>query len=209
MVMVVLHFFFCLLLLHILNFNFSWDFVPIGCLVNSYVVNHVLLREMGGAIRVARPLTSDSQVKDHVEFLIEGPVTTWLALLDRFIYLTIIVEINTIRMPIGGICMETIVKALCIVMSFMRVKAFSMERGMNVIRILANPFHNINFTASWPSNLVNIISKHPESRPDTFSMRKLCPHFNFTIHPRVFSLCLEATRSVLTTSIIFFQGLKD
>lgn len=143
-----------LIIFNILAWILNW---PVS-LIDSHVVNQELLREVSLAVGVTRPVASNCQVKNYEVVLIEGPVTAWLTLVNAVVHLAIEEEVNVLWLPVNSIGMEIIIEAITAVIVMGGVITRSMERSMNIVRILTNPFQNINLTASWPSNLADVVS---------------------------------------------------
>src|SRR5437588_580310 len=48
-----------------------------------------------------------------------------------------------------------------------------MKCAMNDRRFLTDIFHDVDLAASWPAGGTDVVTQHPESRPDTLAVRDL------------------------------------
>ena len=62
---------------------------------------------------------------------------------------------------------------------------------MDFPRSFTNELHDINFSAAWPPDLWDVVTKCPNGRPDSLTLRQLGTYFDFTKFPRSQTLGLE------------------
>src|SRR5260370_2353692 len=77
-----------------------------------------------------------------------------------------------------------------------------MHGAMNDRRLLADIFHNVNLAAQGPSHRADIVTQHPESRPQTLAVGDFDSSFKAPIGLPKRSLRFQPCRSVITRNTI-------
>src|SRR5713226_9031065 len=77
-----------------------------------------------------------------------------------------------------------------------------MKRAVNGAGLLANVFHDVDFTAGGPTHRGDVVAKHPESGPHPLPYRNLDARFKAAVGLAEEPLCLDASRSVTARDAI-------
>ena len=111
---------------HSLKKCLIFRFTPIQ-LVDSDVVDDILLGELSWTIRISWPVTTYGKIQNNEEFmaLVEWPVTTRLTFVNSIEDLTIEIKLDVIGLPVDSIGMEPILIPLRSVVTFSGVEWWS------------------------------------------------------------------------------------
>jgi len=165
---------------------------------------------MSAAVGITRPVATGGEVQDNEHIsIIEGPFAMSISGGNNLVDMTINGEFESVGLPVDSISMESIAETRGTVVSVAGIKTNTVSRAINVVGIFSDELHNVDFTASRPSDLVDVVTQQPESGPDAFTMRKLGSHFELSVLDGKFALSLETSRSITATSIVFFQSLDN
>src|SRR5882757_2230288 len=80
--------------------------------------------------------------------------------------------------------------------------AGTVHAAVNLVWLLADIFHNVDFTASGPTGWANVVAKHPKRRPHSLPLRNLNAGFKASIFLVEQTLRLQPGRGVLTSDTI-------
>src|SRR5688500_8967096 len=80
-----------------------------------------------------------------------------------------------------------------------------MKCAVNSGSFATDKFHHIDLPAVRPAGLVNVVSKHPECRPNSVTMRYFYSSLDASVFEIELSLCYESCRRVLTFTIPAIQ----
>ena len=94
------------------------------------------------------------------------------------------------RLTVGEVSTPSGVLMLSITVSVM-------DGAMDVARIRANEFHDINFTTGWPTGARKVSAQHPNSGPDSLAEGQNSSHIDSAKLEFLQSDGLESRRSVL------------
>ena len=57
--------------------------------------------------------------------------------------------------------------------------------------------HDVDFSTRWPADCSNVVSEHPDGRPDTLAVWKRSAYIDATKFPRFDALGFDAARGVV------------
>ena len=120
-------------------------------------------------------------------------------------------ELNLIRIPLNRIDMKFLtwtVDRLTLRVLGIAVTRSIMNGSTHTPGSIPCKFHNINLSTTRPANRSNVTPKHPNSRPNTTSTRKLCSDFDFSISKLKKSLSFDPCRRKGGVSIVFAPSLQ-
>src|SRR6266568_1272399 len=121
----------------------------------------------------------------------------------RFIKRVIDIEANYPRLPLHGIQMEIVGKALALrkrVRSGQWIRAGisrSMQAPVDLAEFVPHVFHNVDFAARGPPRLANVTAQHPERRPNALSLWNPNPRLKAPVLLLKLFLGVDASRGVL------------
>lgn len=105
--------------------------------------------------------------------------------------------------------MEITRETFSVVVTVRSVVLSSVERGIDMVRVLADILHDVNFSAFRPPLLSDVFPEKPEGRPDTLTEGKLSSHLKFAIHDGELVSSGHSSRGVSITLVIFSNCLND
>lgn len=135
--------------------------------------------------------------------LVEWPVTT-PTLLDGVVVVSINVEFNSIWLPVGSIGVEVVLETTGDGSAGM-VNTNRVGRSVHSVGIFTNVLHDVNFSASGPSDIADVFTEHPECRPHSLSSGELCSHFEFTVEGSEVTSSSQFTGCVLVSTVLFLS----
>src|SRR5947207_6247362 len=77
-----------------------------------------------------------------------------------------------------------------------------MKRAMDCGRLSSDVFHDVDLTAIRPANALDVITQHPEGRPDALSIRDLNPRFKTAEGLAEFVFCKQPRRSKAAANVV-------
>ncbi len=99
-------------------------------------------------------------------------------------------------------------EALAKLVSSSSVPVGRVERSIDMGRVFANIFHNVDFTASGPSDLANVLAEEPEGGPDALTHWELCSSFDFTVGSEELVSCYHSSRCITIATIVLSVSLN-
>src|SRR6185437_14610964 len=163
---------------------------------------------------IARPGPTDRHVQDDEERVIEHPLSGYIprrgGLVQRIVY----VPSNRARLPLDGIDVKTVgepagaqlIRAgdtLC-----SRV-AGAMHGTVHPAGLLADVFHDVDLAAPGPPGGGDVVTEHPECRPQALPARDLNPCLHAAVPPCTQTLGLQSRRRVVTVAERLPAGFDD
>src|SRR6185437_15808629 len=160
------------------------------------------------------PGPTDRHVQDDEERVIEHPLSGYIprrgGLVQRIVY----VPSNRARLPLDGIDVKTVGEpagaqllragdTLC-----SRV-AGAMHGTVHPAGLLADVFHDVDLAAPGPPGGGDVVTEHPECRPEPLSARDLNPCLHAAVPPRAKALCLQAGGRVVPVPERLTPSLDD
>src|ERR1041384_4825921 len=74
-----------------------------------------------------------------------------------------------------------------------------MQCAVDFLGVLSEQFHDVDLAAVWPAAVALVARHHPNSRPDSFSSRQLCPNVETAIQPISLAARANPCRSVFAS----------
>ncbi len=152
------------------------------------VVDRHRLRELGGPVRVARPVAADRDVEQHEERVVEDPAVAARvgrrlpAVLDA-----VDVPGDRVGGPVHGEGVEVVGERLrrsaaCTASSARAAGVAGAVHGaVHVAGLAADVLHDVDLAAGRPRVLADVVAEHPERRPDALPARHLDPRLELPV----------------------------
>ncbi len=142
------------------------------------VVDEHLLRELGAAVGVAGPVTTDRHVEDHEEGVVEDPaVTTKPTRVDPEELRTVEVPADDVRLPVHPVGVEGVGQRLSDGAAAGDPAAAGVARSVDGavhgVRLPPDVLHDVDLAGGRPADVAEVVAEHPERRPDSLTSRDL------------------------------------
>ena len=96
-------------------------------------------------------------------------------------YLPVDGELDEVGLPVDGVCVEVIVESLGKVEAASLIPAGRVERAVHMSGFLPNELHDVDFAASRPADLADVLPEQPKGGPDALTNGDLGSRFDLAI----------------------------